>query len=60
MLDKLGDEPLVNVDQAPFGALRPHRQMHHRRFAVAHVAGSEVRAVPQDVAVQMGAAAGAD
>ena len=63
MLDELSNEPLVDVDQALVGALHPYRQMHHRRFAVAHVTGGiaalhEVRAVPQDVAVQLGAAAG--
>jgi hypothetical protein len=39
MLDELGSETLVDVDQALVGVLHPIRQVRHRRFAVAHVAG---------------------
>ena len=65
MLDEPGNEPLVDVGQALVGVLHPHRQMHHRRFAAAHVVGGiaalrEVLAVPQDVALQLSAAAGTD
>lgn len=63
MLEEIGNEPLVDVGQALVGVLHPHRQMHNRRFAVAHVADSiaafrEVLAVPNDVAIQLSAAAG--
>jgi hypothetical protein len=63
VLDELGHEVLAEVSQALAGLLHPHRQVHHRRFAAAHVAGS-VAAVQKVVAVclcvplQLSAAAG--
>ena len=52
MRDELGHEVLADVGQALAGLLHPHRQVHHRRFATAHVAG-RVAAVQKVVAVRL-------
>jgi hypothetical protein len=61
-VDELCNESLVDVGKALLGALQPHRQMRHRRFAAASIASGiatigKVLVVRRDVAIQLDAAA---
>lgn len=60
--EELDHERLVDVGQAPVGLARPHRKVHHGRFATAHIAGciaaiEQVLAVRRNMPFQLGTAA---